>query len=128
MMSMQGPRSLSNACTSITALLKTGKGDNKFSNFLYQQLSHSSQANTAIRITGYRVLDTGRLEKEGVFLCEHSRTISSKFDTLQNPTAPILSVLTQPWTLVSTTALSTQPGGLCACLVHRLWLVLRNVC
>lgn len=72
--------------------------------------------------TGYWTLAKDRV------LCGHSRAMSSKFETLDNVAAPILSVPTQPCTLVSISALSTQAGGFYARLIHRLLSVLRNIC
>lgn len=47
-MSMQGPRSLSNACTSITVLLKRGARENEFSTPIIQ--SHFPHANLFLHI------------------------------------------------------------------------------
>lgn len=112
MMSMQGPRSLSNACTSITALLKRGEGENEFSTSTIQSHFPCAKLFLNIPIHVIRDWDTGHLERGGMFLSEYSRTVSSKFVTLPSPAAPVLSVPTQPWTLASISALFTQPGGL----------------
>lgn len=81
MMSMQGPRSLSNACTSITALLKRGARENEFSTPIIQ--SHFPHPNLFSHIPVHlREPDWGRLGAgEGwVCLCEGSRTLSSVCD------------------------------------------------
>lgn len=111
---MQGPSSLSNACTSITVLLERGEEQDEFSTQASQsRFPHANLfLNMSIPVEGIRLLDTGHLKKTGCYV----------------EAAPILSVPTQPCIPVSISALSTQAGGFYVRLVHRLLSVLMNVC
>lgn len=73
MMSMQGPSSLSNACTSITVLLERGEGEDEFSTQASQSRSPRNLFLNMSILLCLRNQTTGywTLEKDGVMWRQH---------------------------------------------------------
>ena len=101
MMSMQGPRSLSKACTSITALLKRDEKQNEF--YINNSKSFSS-CKLFLKYTHshYRTLEFGTLgtgEKEGCFYVNTAGQCHLSLRHFRVRQHLFLSVPKQPWTL-----------------------------